>query len=228
MKKVLSVFLVATIILTTLPFNVMATEVSSSSHDELIALACEVFPEYTSSILGENISAYNLPQYDENEVIFSETRNISETEKLTYTQFASGRGIIISEESTAIELEETGSSQSSFAGGVDYTVSYKITPSNDPDDDFPGVFTIDNFKYRIIYSTYDLITSPGTANVNNENFCHKSLLTSVYQETPTTDAEISYRLTFLPYRAFGVVNSDAFSVDFTLRVSSDFLYVITH
>ena len=46
MKKELSLTLALLLLLSTFPVYAMAAESPPSNHDDLIALACDVFPEY--------------------------------------------------------------------------------------------------------------------------------------------------------------------------------------
>lgn len=124
MKKLLSILLIMALCLWAFPISSNAVvDKSSTDRLELLNLACQIFPEYTSNIRGEGDETYRTTQTGPSELIFCETRAISENERLTYAQFSNNRGVVVLETASAATLQETGSSESIFAGGVSGTPS---------------------------------------------------------------------------------------------------------
>lgn len=224
MKKLLSVLLTLVLLITIFPINSSAvTDESMREQLELINLACLAFPEYASIIRGDAIVTYREPQTSSTEIIFYETRAISENESITYAQFSNNRGVVVYETASAATLDETGSSESIFAGGVSGTLSYKVTPTDT--DDFKGVFHLDNFKYRLISATYDSITDTGTPSANSSTHCLYNRSTPVYQETATHAASVKYNITFIPAGACGVTSSRDIQFTLDLGVRNDTVIV---
>lgn len=206
MKKLLSILLIMVLCLWAFPISSNAVvDKSSTERLELLNLACQIFPEYTSNIRGKGDETNRTTQTGPSELIFCETRAISENERLTYAQFSNNRGVVVLETASAATLEETGSSESIFAGGVSGTLSYMVTPTDE--DDFYGVFYLDNFKYRLISATYDSITDIGTPSVNSSIHCLYNRSTPVYQQTANRFASVDYNITFMPAGAYGVNSS---------------------
>ena len=96
MKKILSICTVIMMLLTMLPVNVFACDNTAPTYDELIALACEVFPEYAPAITGNNTSTCtNSRSINQDEVVYRETRQLSSNESLGISLLASGNAIVI-------------------------------------------------------------------------------------------------------------------------------------
>lgn len=178
------------ILLSTFPIETAAVDSVNAERKELLNLACQLFPEYVASIRGKAEAVYSRSQTHVAEIVFCETRSVSEHEKITYAQFSNGRGIIVDESATAASLDETDSSETTFGGGKTGTLSYKITPTDERY--FSGIFYLDDFKYRLISATYDCITDDGTPSVNDSIYCVFNQSTTVYQETASSSARASY------------------------------------
>lgn len=84
MKKLISVCLSLVILFTLFPINGFAAENTQSEYDQLIALACDVFPEYATAIHNSVNTPYiNSRSIGNPTVISQETRRLSDTEALT-------------------------------------------------------------------------------------------------------------------------------------------------
>lgn len=217
MKKTLSLCLTILILLTILPLSAFAEDTQLSEQEELINLACDAFPEYRDYILG-NVSTYRGTSSDA-EIIFCETRKISETEEITYAQYSNGRGIIVGSGIDVVSVGIYDPSQSNFAGGYDYTFSVRVATTDTTD--FPGIFYVTGCKARIMSATYDSLINYGTCSVNNTNWCKYRTGGNNKTETSTQDACIEYNLTFLPVSSYGTTSSDDIHAPLVISVGGD-------
>lgn len=217
MKKTLSLCLTILILLTILPLSAFAEDTQLSEQEELINLACDAFPEYRDYILG-NVSVYR-GTLSNAEIIFCETRKISETEKITYAQYSNGRGIIVGSSMTVFGVGLYDPSQSNFAGGYDYTFSVRVATTDTTE--FPGMFYVTNCKARIMSATYDSLIDYGTCSVNDRNLCKYNIGGKNKTETSSQDAYIEYDLTFLPKSSCGITSSDDLYAPLVIAVGGD-------
>ena len=164
MKRVLSILLVAVLLFTVMPFAVFADESDISEHDELVAKACETFPEYSNKISGhltpsqvqiQSVSGHS------SEVVHSESRYVSDDEVLTYTEYDSG--IVTLSEARFTASFTTDSTD--VSGSITYvTATLRGTVSNYGCD---NVFIAENFVFAIYAHSYDRIISLGNYYVTN-------------------------------------------------------------
>lgn len=186
MKKLLSACFAVILILTMLPLNAMAAEESTSEYDELMALACEVFPEYASAIRGANTNTYALSRSTDNdEVVFSETRSISDTESLNLTQLASGNVIVLvskSQDSVSITVPSSSTSDITTVG-VAGTASFKVAATAASG----YTFVLSNVSFTIYYYGSCYFTNYGSVTQS-----------SVYSYTlkKQSSSEIIYGINF--------------------------------
>ena len=164
MKRGLSILLVAVLLFTVMPFAVFADESDISEHDELVAKACETFPEYSNKISGhltpsqvqiQSVSGHS------SEVVHSESRYVSDDEVLTYTEYDSG--IVTLSEARFNASFTTDSTD--VSGSITYvTATLRGTVSNYGCD---NVFIAENFVFAIYAHSYDRIISLGNYYVTN-------------------------------------------------------------
>ncbi len=164
MKRVLSILLVAVLLFTVMPFAVFADESDISEHDELVAKACETFPEYSDKISGhltpsqvqiQSVSGHS------SDVVHSESRYVSDNEVLTYTEYDSG--IVTLSEARFNASFTTDSTD--VSGSITYvTATLRGTVSNYGCD---NVFIAENFVFAIYAHSYDRIISLGNYYVTN-------------------------------------------------------------
>lgn len=164
MKRVLSILLAAVLLFTVMPFAVFADESDISEHDELVAKACETFPEYSDKISGhltpgqvqiQSVSGHS------SEVVHSESRYVSDDEVLTYTEYDSG--IVTLSEARFNASFTTDSTD--VSGSITYvTATLRGTVSNYGCD---NVFIAENFVFAIYAHSYDRIISLGNYYVTN-------------------------------------------------------------
>lgn len=164
MKRVLSILLAAVLLFTVMPFAVFADESDISEHDELVAKACETFPEYSDKISGhltpsqvqiQSVSGHS------SDIVHSESRYVSDNEVLTYTEYDSG--IVTLSEARFNASFTTDSTD--VSGSITYvTATLRGTVSNYGCD---NVFIAENFVFAIYAHSYDRIISLGNYYVTN-------------------------------------------------------------
>lgn len=182
MKKILSLCLAILMLLTALPIDASAVENKTYSQTELLTLACEVFPEYESEIINqENRSFANYRSADSDEIIFSETRDISDNQSLTLLQRRGGDIIVVSREIDWANLYVNDSTSDISNVGVTGTADFQITTTS-----ASGTFILSDVRFTIYYTGSDYFTSTGTV----------SGLGYSLGSTNVTNTSISYNITF--------------------------------
>lgn len=182
MRKLLSIFM-TTLILMTMPLNAFAAEDNSTyTHEELIQLACDVFPEYTSQICAEKSSTYALPRSSgDEEIIFTETRDVSDTETVSISVLSSGNVIIVSAVS-GFNIQKQNASASTVGPDIIGSTTFNVTSSVGQ-----GSFYLKNVGFIITQSGSGNFTSTGTPSATTGAYYNKHSSTSTY---------IHYALTF--------------------------------
>lgn len=184
MKKFLSMFLAAMLILTMIPMGAMAAEEDTSEYDELIALACEVFPEHADAIRGGASTTYARSNTSESaEILFSETRSINENESIGITTYASGVTIVVHSDSSTFTVTNTDSSYG--ADGTDLVgyASFTVAASN-----VSGYFKLSNVGFKVQEDGTSYFTYSGSPTVTNDNI--------TYNRSTYTSAKIAYKIYF--------------------------------
>ena len=122
MKKLFALLLVFAMIFATLPFTAFASE-ATSMQSQLTIKACNAFPEYANKIRAqEQQIAHNQLSVLSNQskdVIINETRDISDTESITYTEFSNGV-IMLTGSSVSYDVESDNTATS--GSNVNHTV----------------------------------------------------------------------------------------------------------
>lgn len=164
MKKTISFILSFVILFTMMPTYTLAAEASMTDNNQLIALACEVFPEYASIILGEQIGLQMQSRsVNSDEVVFSETRQISDNQSMNISLLASGEVIVIQEDISSFDLTLKNSNTSDITTvGVSGSASFTVTSNSGS-----GTFTLSNVQFVIYYNSSDYFSSTGSASVDN-------------------------------------------------------------
>lgn len=107
MKRTFAIMLALVMLLTTAAFPVHATESTSNDREEIIELACKVFPEYESAIRWENTNANPYSRSSQElEVVHREERQLSDNKSMSISLLSSGGAIVI---------------QTEFADDINYT-----------------------------------------------------------------------------------------------------------
>lgn len=208
MKKVLAMCFALLLMFNMCAFSGFAEEIDTSEHDELIALACDVFPEYTDAICGsKNIISSASSRTCSDGVIFTETRSVNDSEFVTISQFSDGSVSVLSSNFHAqvIDSDIVG-----YTTRQEVTASFKATM-----DDCSGVFTVKNFQCTNYWSGYDKIDSIGTYSCNS--YVKLGTISQNLTETSSQFAYVKYRLTF----AIGTSN---YPIALTITVHNDNWY----
>lgn len=122
------------------------------------ALGEELFPEYAQKAAGSMNRATTLSaeSTELGEVIYSETKPVSDNETLTYTEYTSGRASLLYHKSWT-----NTSSSTAVSGGTQYRTTCVVTVSGC----YGSVYT-SGFTYTINLNSYDWIDSIGTCHDN--------------------------------------------------------------
>lgn len=182
MKKIISFCLVALMLVSVLPVGAFAAQDEQDEREQLLAQACSVFPEYAAAIRGEAAATYSLPASDNrNEVVFTETREISGTETLTITQLASSDIIVMHTSYDYDNLENTDSSISYVGPDTIGTASFKVTCT-----DASGVFNYKNVGFIIHQNGSGYFTSYGSASTSGYIKIGQKSTSTTYINYPLT------------------------------------------
>lgn len=200
---------------TTMPV-VQAADSSVNTHEELINLACEVYPEYASKIRNQKILSSSRTRSSEPpELIYSDSRDASNGGTLLYSEYSDGVILLTSytpKKSVTVVDSNTG------AGATAYTINIVATCTGTN-----GTFTAKNVKYTTISSSYDRIDSVGThkeetAEMTGYIACSLQNVTpnpyAKMNESASGNAELTYYLTFkyAPYEGSFIATKLTLSV----------------
>lgn len=172
-----------------LPISVMATEQSTSAKNRRLSLACEVFPEYATSIQSNN-STVSPRSYSatDREVVISETRNVSDNQVMSYTEYSDGTVLIAYSsysKSTTITDIYTGSQSTNYTADL-------VVDCIDSDQ----TFIVRNLKFTLIKQSYDCITSTGSLSDSTTNQQYAYSVKS--WEDDSGPARVYYHVQFQP------------------------------
>ena len=125
----------------------------------LVDKAIKAFPEFEDKIRGENVEEIARAlkrRTGVGEVVYTETRSISETETVTYTELDNGIAL------TALGLMTGKNVTNTFSNGPTtiYTMNVWLQCGSSLD-----VLFVSGFQYKISYTGYDAIVDLG--NLNN-------------------------------------------------------------
>ena len=195
MKKLMSFLLVIVLVFVFVPMPVSATqEQKLSGQEELIALACEAFPEYENRILSRRGAEGNSRSINSNRtLVVSETRNISDNELVVYSEYSDGLILLSYAQyrysTTTNSMEQEGSrtlwNVTVRATSVDVTNAY---------------FELRNVQFTVYPSSYDRITNVGTYAEYGRCDMH-TRYTPVLNESASGRANIVYRLSWELYES---------------------------
>lgn len=189
MKKLLAVILSFAMLMSFAALPVHATGYATSEKEEILALACQAFPEYTDIICGR-VSTYQTRQNanEKPEIVFSETRSISDNQSISITYYSDGGALLAS---STIECEKTYEDVEQSGGTLYYwTVSGKFTTTY---DDYPGVCTVSNVKCTIRTTGADTVTNTGS--VSTDSYC---VYNSNLSSTTKAKHSVSFKNYYLP------------------------------
>ena len=205
MKKYISIFLCAVLLLGALPCQASAAD-NTSTHDELIALACEVFPEYADILRNPPVAMFARSTGTEDKVIFRETRDISDNHNVSIAVYQSGFAVV---SDSIFKVEVTDSSGNEDGDNYLGTASYRVTCPG-----LGGAFELNDVKYKVRRGKSGIFTSYGTYSADKE--CGIGAISQ-------TSTSMSYCLTFNMAGAGSTRAATTFNVYFiggTLRAET--------
>ena len=97
MKKLISLVMAITMIFSVFTVNVGAAEIDTTNREQLLSLACQVFPEYAAKIAADQApTSDGIKSVSENiEIIFTETRKANDDFYITFKRQLIDSGIDI-------------------------------------------------------------------------------------------------------------------------------------
>lgn len=161
LKKILAVVLSMGLLLTVFPnqyvaaedVTIMSVENDAEVREMMLSKAIEAFPEYEKEIRGENeINLGKARSGGIGEIVISETRRLSETDVVTYTQYDSG----IATAAVGLGAGKKDTYMNPQGAYTDYYMNVWLTCGNSPDYIF-----VKDFRYRVYPSAYDEIGYTG-------------------------------------------------------------------
>ena len=156
-RRLLAFVLAVLLVVGTLPVTANATD-NRYTEDEIYQLAADAFPEYADKILGRNTAtaayARSVP-YDDFTTVFCETRQISETERVTYQEYANGENSVIFSVDQVVQDSMSGSGYSYYVVDIFVLSSLGVV-----------CLVISQFAYTLVSGAYDQINSFGSTNTS--------------------------------------------------------------
>ena len=156
MKRCFCFLFTIILLFTIIPLNAFAYG-ATPEYNELIELACEIFPEYETEIRAES-NSHNVrtTSADADEIVYRETRSISDNESLGITVMSSGDIILLKNSLVQAVLTGTTSNSTDITNiGVSGTASFTIAYNG-------RIFKLSNVQYTIYYYSSDYFTNYGT------------------------------------------------------------------
>lgn len=186
MKRAISTILSILLIMSAFSVTVFATNDDSITRDDLMALACDVFPEYEEQIKGINLSEKAMCSIIRNEeaskVIISKTRTTDAGEVFTYQE--DQRGIVTVTYSHGSEIVD-----SSSGTGYVYRKCNIYVYCNASAEKLQVI----GFEYTHVQNGYDNIISGGSTSGSTVTVNREFIQTN---ETATMRAFAQYHVSF--------------------------------
>lgn len=182
MKNIISL-ITCLVLLIIFPINTLAVQDESNDYADMIAAACEVFPEHAQEIQNCSYQSYARNRStEESTITYSETRKISDDRVINLTRLSNGTYYITegTYDSHTVFVDYSSVSQATY-------VTLNIETIRN--DDTYSYFMVENIKYVTYPSAYDVITSTGTPS-SRGNFTYKVNTPKLTEDT--THAYLSY------------------------------------
>lgn len=212
MKRLFSITL-ALIMMLAFPLNAYAAAEETHLEDELLELACQIFPEYALTI--QRAASGNLPRSSLREtphVIINKTRAVNENRELTYVQMSNDSVYIVDGQFSA-EVENI-TTDTGTPSVTTYFCDFSVTCAQGSQN-----FKIDDFSYRIYPSDFDVILKFGTPYFEKKYATTKPGDSTFSEEAKKTyensagKACLSYYLAFEDMRNNGVYYDATFNIE---------------
>lgn len=191
MRRLFSIVLAAVLIITSLPLlHASATEVDLTDYDQLIALAKDVFPEYSDKITNYKAPSIQ-PRHSNSQpvIVIQDTRKVDDSTYITYTEQNDGTialGTLRFVTTPELDVDETETS-GTFTR---YTVTLTGTVVEGS-----HIFIATDVVYGIYPTTYDRIISKGTYFLRGREYDECGLISADYVnqiETASSSARLIY------------------------------------
>lgn len=195
MKKLVSFCLAVIMIFTILPVCAFAADNAQSEQEQLFARAREVFPEYASLIHRNDVATYSALS-GENPIVFTETRDISDTESMTIALYANSDVVIVDKTYDYVEPEKEESSTtvgSDVIGSASFTVSCTTASGEFQCKGVGFIFNQNGKKY---------FTSYGTTHTSNGLVVGRSTTTTTDIQHPLTFNAFSPKKVYLNFHLY--------------------------
>lgn len=230
MKKYLSVILSIVLIFTVLPNSVYAenplttnTCVERMTKDDVVALACEAFPEYAADIRdGYTLSNSGTSTYglSRETVEVNETRALSDTKSVTYQKLSNGVELLsVADISVTTSVDWNYESASEGVVSSHYDVDLIVTCNVSE-----GYVVIGDIEYTIMHSDYDSISSAGAVNGDMVD-ADGSLYSLNRYETASGPARATYLLIFEVEDIYELLGEEHISITAYFNVGSNQAYM---
>ena len=164
MKKIISFILSLCLIYSLFPITSSAETVSDPLQEELFQLARDTFPEYASELHLTHSSRSSIHTVSEDDaVVYSETRTISEKETLTLTELRSGN-IFVTKSRPDYQVSSSGSSASQVGSDIIGNATFTVTCTG-----MAGSITMSNIGFILHQNGTGYLTSYGQEKVSGNN-----------------------------------------------------------
>lgn len=221
-RRLLAIILTLAMLLSTAPAVFAANE--SDVHQELVDLACEIFPEYENKILYQKVVPPSVMRSSEVTLVHSESRSVSDSQTLQYSEYSNGLILLTDAakgETEVTYIDITGNTKTTYT--MDITATCSQTQ---------GAFVWNNIRFTTFTNAYDQIDSIGSYYPDNPSglgYVACSLVgggnnpSIIWTETASRNAEIEFKLIF----RFAAYSSSFYETHLTLYVGGNG-YMVAH
>lgn len=196
MKKLISVCLALVMLLTAFPVNAFAAENTDSEYDQLMELACEVFPEYADRINNTPNRSTTARSVEPKTVVADETRFVGDSSYLNYKEYSDGTILLTqvrNNDGDDFKYDLTTNSYSTGAGATTANITVKAYYAGGNTSSY---FKLSNMIYTTVSNGYDTINSTGTASTTSGCSVMSGYPITVLNESASGPAKIEYRLKY--------------------------------
>lgn len=188
MKKLISFILAAVVLLGLVPVHALASESSSITREDVIAMACEVFPEHEAQIRGDTpiqvASSRNANDDLLGNIVVCETRMNENGEIFTYRQYSRGLSFV----QCFLDIRNLVTSSGSGYANRKCDLYFTCNASDE-------VLIVKNFSYTLVQGGYDVINNYGTINTST---AIAKITGYQLRENASNNAYVNYSATYTP------------------------------
>lgn len=162
MKKVTSLILALCLLLCVVPVWSFA-ETYDPTQEKLLQEAREVFPEYADRLHRSQAVSYSTQSMDDDAVVYSETRSVSEKETLGLTVMRSGN-VVVTKGFSGYTISSAGSSSSQVGTDIIGSATFTMTCTA-----VSGTISVSNIGFIIHQNKTGNFTSYGATSASSGN-----------------------------------------------------------